>query len=297
LTPFAIAGMQLSLSAEHDNIGYMRKRLGLLMNIYPWVQMVVFSELAALGPSPQRAQLLPGPAEDEFRGMAAQHQIWLVPGTLFERVGEKVYNTLSVISPDGKVVGRYRKVFPFRPYELGVDAGEEFLIFDVPDAGRFGVSICYDMWFPETSRTLAAMGAEVILHPTMTTTLDRDVELSIARATAAQQQCFFFDINGAGDSGNGRSIVVGPYGDILHQAGHPEEMIPLEIDIDRVRRSREIGLRGLGQPLKSFRDRNVHFSVYDQQRFPSPVLEALGPLQKPHRGTRAGLKQLDKEKT
>jgi hypothetical protein len=149
------------------------------------------------------------------------------------------------------------------------------------------------MWFPETSRTLAAMGAEVILHPTMTTTLDRDVELSIARATAAQQQCFFVDINGAGDSGNGRSIIIGPYGDVLHQAGHPEEMIPLEIDIDRVRRSREIGLRGLGQPLKSFRDRNVHFSVYDQQQFPSPALRALGPLQKPHRGTRAGLERPD----
>jgi hypothetical protein len=149
------------------------------------------------------------------------------------------------------------------------------------------------MWFPETSRTLAAMGAEVILHPTMTTTLDRDVELSIARATAAQQQCFFLDINGAGDSGNGRSIIIGPYGDVLHQAGHPEEMMPLEIDIDRVRRCREIGLRGLGQPLKSFRDRNVHFSVYDQQQFPSPALRALGPLQKPHRGTRAGLERPD----
>jgi predicted amidohydrolase len=289
--------MQLNLSAEHDNVGYMRKRLGLLMHIYPWVQMVVFSELAAFGPSPQRAQRLPGPVEDEFRGMATQHQIWLIPGTLFEKAGEKVYNTLPVISPSGEIVGRYRKMFPFRPYELGVDAGEEFLVFDVPEAGRFGVSICYDMWFPETSRTLAAMGAEVILHPTMTTTLDRDVELSIARATAAQQQCFFIDINGAGDSGSGRSIIVGPYGDVLHQAGHPEEMIPLEIDIDRVRRSREVGLRGLGQPLKSFRDRNVHFAVYDQQRFPSPTLEALGPLQKPHRGTRVGIRQLDKEKT
>ncbi|MEZ5403796.1 MAG: carbon-nitrogen hydrolase family protein [Bryobacteraceae bacterium] len=296
MTPFAIAGVQLNLSAEHDNIGYMRSRLHLLMEIYPWVQMVVFSELAALGPSPRRAQRLPGPAENEFRDMAAQHQVWLIPGTLFEAVGDKIYNTLTVIDPAGQVAGRYRKMFPFRPYELGVDAGEDFLVFDVPDVGRFGVSICYDMWFPETSRTLAAMGAEVILHPSMTATIDRDVELAIARATAAQQQCFVFDINGAGDGGNGRSIIVGPYGDVLHTAGHSEEMIPIEIDVDRVRRSREVGLRGLGQPLKSFRDRGVHFSVYDRHSKLTHAFEQLGPLQKPHRGTRAGLRPVHNDK-
>ncbi len=287
--------MQLNLSGEHDNIAYIRKRLNLLMYVYPWVQMVVCSELAAFGPSPRRAQRLPGPAEDEFRDMAAQHQIWLIPGTLFEKADEKIYNTLSVINPLGEVIGRYRKMFPFRPYEVGVDAGTEFLVFDVPAVARFGVSICYDMWFPETSRTLAAMGAEVILHPTLTGTLDRDVELSIARATAAQQQCFFFDINGSGDGGNGQSIVVGPYGDVLHQAGHSEESIPLEIDIDRVRRSREVGLRGLGQPLKSFRDRDVEFSVYDRNLPLPAALQALGPLQKAHRGSRAGLNQPARE--
>ncbi|MCB1022369.1 MAG: carbon-nitrogen hydrolase family protein [Bryobacterales bacterium] len=297
MTPFAIAGMQLNLSAEHDNIAYMRSRLGLLMHIYPWVQMVVFSELAAFGPSPRRAQRLPGPAEDEFREMARQHDIWLLPGTLFEKKDDKVFNTASVINPQGEIVGRFRKLFPFRPYELEVEAGDEFLVFDVPEVGRFGVSICYDMWFPETSRTLAAMGAEIILHPTMTPTIDRDVELAIARATAAQQQCFFFDINGAGGGGNGRSIIVGPYGDVLYQAGHSEEMIPIEIDVDRVRRSRETGLRGLGQPLKSFRDRNVQFSIYERGQTDSNFFHSLGPLEKPTRGSRAGLAKRSKEET
>ena len=295
MTPFSIAGMQLNLSAEHDNIAYMRSRLNLLMHIYPWVQMVVYSELAAFGPSPRRAQRLPGPAEEEFCEMAVQHDIWLLPGTLFEKADDKVYNTAPVINPKGEVVGRFRKLFPFRPYELGVEAGDEFVVFDVPEIGRFGVTICYDMWFPETSRTLASMGAEVILHPTMTGTIDREVELSIARATAAQQQCFFFDINGAGGGGNGRSIIIGPYGDVLYQAGHSEEMVPIEIDVDRVRRSRETGLRGLGQPLKSFRDRKVHFSVYDRGETDSNFFHSLGPLEKPHRGSRAGLAKNRKE--
>ena len=102
MTPFAIAGMQLNLSAEHDNIAYMRARLDLLMNIYPWVQMVVFSELAAFGPSPSRAQRLPGPAEDEFREMARTTTSGLLPGSMFEKREDKVYNTASVINPKGK---------------------------------------------------------------------------------------------------------------------------------------------------------------------------------------------------
>lgn len=292
MTPFSIAGMQLNLSAVHDNIAYMRSRLDLLMHIYPWVEMVVFSELAAFGPSPRHVQPLPGPAEEQFREMAKKHGVWLLPGSIFEKVGEdKRCNTAMVINPEGEVVGRYRKMFPFRPYEEGVEAGEEFLVFDVPGAGRFGVSICYDMWFPETSRTLAAMGAEVILHPSLTGTIDRDVELAIARGTAAQQQCFFFDINGSGDGGIGRSIIVGPYGDVLYQAGHSEEMIPIEIDIDRVRRSREIGLRGLGQPLKSFRDRQVRFPVYGDAGDSLPYFKTLGPLEKPRRRSPAGLQR------
>ena len=213
MTPFAIAGMQLHLSALHSNVPYMRSRLDLLMYIYPWVDMVVFSELAAFGPSAKHVQALPGPVEDEFREMARKHRVWLLPGSVFEKTPDGTRrNTATVIDPNGEIVGRYSKIFPFRPYEEGVEDGKNFLVFDVPEVGRFGVSICYDMWFPETSRTLAVMGAEVILHPSLTGTLDRDVELSIARATAAQQQCFMFDINGSGDGGNGRSIVVGPTG-------------------------------------------------------------------------------------
>jgi predicted amidohydrolase len=202
---------------------------------------------------------------------------------MFERHEDRIYNTASVIDPDGNIVARYRKMFPFYPYEEGVDSGREFCVFDVPDVGRFGVSICYDMWFPETSRTLAAMGAEVILHPTLTSSIDRDVELAIARATAAQQQCFFFDVNGLGDGGIGRSIVIGPHGDVLHQAGSSDELFPIEIDLSRVRRSREMGLRGLGQPLKSFRDRPVHFPVYGPGWERHGFFENLGSLEKPTR--------------
>jgi deaminated glutathione amidase len=290
LVPFAIAGVQMHVAAVHDNIAAMRHRLDLLVARFPWVQMVVFSELAPFGPLPHHAQPLPGPAEDAFCEMAARHGLWLIPGSLFERAeGGRIYNTAPVIDPQGQVVARYRKMFPFLPYEHGIDGGTEFCVFDVPGVGRFGLSICYDIWFPETTRTLTAMGAEVLLHPVLTGTIDRDVELSLARATAAQFQCWVFDINGLGAGGVGRSCVVDPGANVVYQAGDGEELIPLEIDLQAVRRQRETGHRGLGQPLKSFRDRAVEFSVYDRASGADAWLHGLGPLAMPERGSRAGL--------
>ncbi len=289
MQPFAIAGMQLELSAVRENVSYMSERLEVLMSVYPWVQMVVFSELAPFGPLTRNAQEFPNATEEAFQEWARRHGIWLIPGSMFEKRDGAIYNTSTVINPQGEIVGRYRKMFPFFPYEEGVSAGTEFMVFDVPDVGRFGMSICYDLWFPETARTLAAMGAEVILHPTLTGTIDRDVELSIVRATAAQNQCFVFGINGFGDCGNGRSIIVGPAGEILYEGQSAQEMIPFEINMDRVHRSREVGLRGLGQQLKSFRERKVDFTVYSQEARNWPYLNSLGPLKKPERGSHAGI--------
>jgi predicted amidohydrolase len=267
-----------------DNTEAMRQRINILMSRFPQVQMVMFSELLAQGASTQNAQVFPSSMENMFCELAVHQNIWLIPGSMFERDGDKIYNTLSVINPHGEVVCRYRKMFPFLPHEQGVEGGSEFVVFDVPEVGRFGVSICYDMWFPETTRTLASMGAEVILHPTMTDTLDRDLELSIARTNAAINQCYFFDFNGVGAMGNGRSIVVGPSGDVIHQCGVGEEIVPVEVDLNRVRRERERGMHGgLGQPLKSFRDRSVDFPLYSDESRSSAFFDTLGPLVKPVR--------------
>jgi predicted amidohydrolase len=281
MTPFSIAGIQMHIG-HHNNVEAMGQRLDLLMHLYPWVEMVLFSELAPFGATLQLAQTLPGPAEEAFQEMAKKHQVWLLPGSMFEKRDGLIYNSTSVINPAGEVIKRYSKMFPFYPYEEGVTAGDEFCVFDVPEVGRFGVSICYDIWFPETTRTLAAMGAEVILHPVMTTYIDRDVDIVMARAAAASNQCYVFDINGLSAGGNGQSVVIDPSGRTLHHAGSHEEYIPLEIDLDQVRRQRERGIRSLGQPLKSFRDRAVDFSVYDAAS-DSSYLDSLGELKKPQR--------------
>ena len=281
MKPFAIAGIQMYLG-HGSNVEAMRHRVDLTMHLYPWVQMVMFSELAVFGPMLQHAQPLPGTVEEAFRVMARHHGIWLVNGSMYERRDGGIYNTSSIINPEGEIVGRYSKMFPFTPLEQGVQPGKDFFVWDVEGAGRFGILNCYDMWFPETSRTLMAMGAEVILHPVMTHTIDRDLDLAVAHASSAMMQCYIFDINGLGAGGNGQSAVFDPMGRKLHQADATEQIIPIEVDFEQVRRSRERGIRGFGQVAKSFRDRPVEFPVY-QPGFDIAYLNSLGPVAMPRR--------------
>jgi deaminated glutathione amidase len=290
MTPFAIAGIQMHVAAISDNIEQMAHRLDILMARFPWTQMVLFSELAPFGPLPRFAQPFPNDAEKRFQDLARKYRIWLIPGSMFERAEDgRIYNTSSVIDPDGNIVSRYRKMFPFRPYEAEIAGGTEFCVFDVPEVGRFGLSICYDIWFPETTRQLTALGAEVLLHPVLTGTTDRDAELAIARATAAQFQCYVIDVNGLGAGGVGKSCVVSPSAHVLHQSGGQEDMFPVEVDFDLVRRQRETGLMGLGQVLKSFRDSEAEFPIYNSPRETDTYLQSLGPLQMPVQGNRSGL--------
>jgi deaminated glutathione amidase len=280
LSLFGIAGLQLELG-QGDNLERLDAEIDALRRRFPWVSMVVVGELAAFGPNPALAQPMPGPAESRLCAAARRNQLWLVPGSFYERDGDQIYNTTPVIDPEGQVVARYRKMFPFLPYEKGVAPGSGYVTFDVPQVGRFGVSICYDMWFPETVRTLACMGAEVILHPSLTSTIDRDAELAIGRANATINQCYFLDINVAGELGVGRSAIFGPGGEVICQAGAGREALVAELDLQSVRNARTRGWLGLTQPLKSFRDSTVGFPAHALADRRSPYLESLGPLTMP----------------
>jgi len=277
---FSIAGLQVELSYG-DNRDRLEKETARVLARFPWVQMVVFPELGSFGPGLSFAEPVPGPTEMRYQALAKKHGIWLIPGSIYERVGENIFNTATVISPGGEVVARYRKMYPFLPYEKGVKPGTEFVAFDVREAGRFGVSICYDGWIPETTRALVWKGAEVIIHPTMTGTIDRAQELIIAQANAIVNQCYFVDVNCAGQLGNGRSIVVGPEGEIIHQSGEVGEQVPFTIDLNRVREVRRSGTLRLGQILKSFRDTPIDFPCYRGKYEESPSMAALGPLTMP----------------
>lgn len=279
----------MQVQAGHENVTAMTHKIEQVLIRFPWVQMVLFSELAPFGPVPAHHPESLDETVLHFCDQARQHQIWLIPGSFFVREEGQLFNETVVIDPAGQIIARYRKMFPFAPYEAGVTGGSKVCVFDVPNVGRFGLSICYDIWFPETTRQLTAMGAEVLLHPVLTGTIDRHIELSIARATAAMFQCYVFDINGLGAGGTGHSCVIDPSGIPLYSAGGQDEIIPVEVDFDMVRRQRTNGLRGLGQTLKSFRDHRSDFPVYTDENFDTRYLDGLGPLAMPARGTPHGI--------
>jgi len=256
---------------------------------FPWVQLTMFHELVVPGlvqfvttdntnTWKAGAEPIPGPLTERLCALARQTGMWLVPGSMYEQDADKLYNTAIVISPRGEIIAKYRKMFPWLPYESGTAEGDQFCVFDIPDVGRFGLCICYDMWFPEVSRTLAWMGAEVILQPTLTPTSDRELELIMCRANALFNQCYFISVNGIGEWGGGRSTMINPDGRVLQEASANQTFLTEIIDLDHVTRTREYGTLGLAQTLKQLRDAGHKFPVYHDGQLAPGSFGELGAL-------------------
>ena len=253
MKPLSIAAIQLNL-AKKDNYSLVERKAREAVYRFPWLEMLVFSELAVGGAGASNTTFFLSEYLDKLKELAKELDVWLIPGSFYEETEEGTFNTTPVIDNKGDLVTKCRKLYPFLPYETDVAAGNEVCVFEIPRSGKVGIHICYDLWFPETSRALALKGAEVILHPSLTDTCDRDVERAMVKATAAQQQCYYIDVNAGGEQGVGLSLIAGPDGEILHDALAGEEFMLVEVDFDRVRRCRKRGLKGLGQPIKSYRD-------------------------------------------
>ncbi|KOG08364.1 MULTISPECIES: carbon-nitrogen hydrolase family protein [Streptomyces] len=243
--------------------------------LFPHVRLVVVPELllAAEGPllgaSPEGwmervAEPLPGPTIDRVCALARETGLWLIPGSLFERAADgRIFNTAVAVSPEGEIVARYRKVFPWQPYEQ-TSPGDEFTVFDIPGTGRIGLAICYDGSFPETVRQLAWLGAEIVIQPTLTTTRDREMELVCARANAWTNQVYVVNVNAADPAAVGTSAIVDPEGIVRQQAGAGEEILVDVLDLDTVSRVREQGSAGLNRPWSQLAryGEGIHLPMY-----------------------------------
>lgn len=110
------------------------------------------------------AEPVPGPSTHYFGQLARQHRTHIVAG-LLEREGHLIYNVAVLLGPDGKIIGRYRKVtLPRGEIEGGITPGNEYPVFKT-EFGNVGMMICYDGFFPEVARELTRNGAEVIAWP------------------------------------------------------------------------------------------------------------------------------------
>jgi formamidase len=235
----------------------------MLRRAFSDADLYVFPELYLTGEHPftrvpsgydENPQPIPGPLTRAVGRIAKRAARWIVAGSIVEQDGDDRYNTAIVFAPSGRLVARYRKVFTWRPFERYAVGTEAPPVFSIPNVGKVGVMICYDGWFPEMARSLALRGAEVIAHPTLTTTPDREEELVLARANAITNQCYVINPNAVVTIGGGRSIGVDPEGRVLFEGGTGEEFLPEVLDLDRVRTVRQRGTRGLNRVLKHVRD-------------------------------------------
>jgi formamidase len=259
---------------------------------FPALDLYVFPELylSALGSfgderppgyAARIAQSVPGPLTDRVANIAREVRKWIVAGSIYERNGAAIHNTAIVVSPDGELVAAYRKLFPWMPYEP-TTPGDRYVTFDIPDIGRFGLAICYDGWVPEIPRTLAWLGADVIIQPTATRTIDREQELVLARANAIANQVFVVNPNNGGQFGAGRSVIVDPEGRVLALGGPGEEFLTQVIDLHTVATTREYGTAGLNPLWKQLRDAPPPLvGPYREGFAAGDAMAGLGPMPAP----------------
>lgn len=256
---------------------------------WPALDLYVFPELylSALGgwgddyvPGYDRlvAETVPGPLTERISRLAREVGKWIVPGSIFEKVGDHVHNTALAFDPDGNMVSTYRKLYPWMPLETS-DPGDGFSVFEIPGVGMFGLMICYDGWFPEVPRALAWMGAEVIIQPTATKTIDREQEIVLARANAIANQVFVINPNFGAQFGTGGSVIVDPEGHVLAQGHSGEAFLTQVIDLDRVTLTREFGTAGIDPLWKQMRDMPMpKFPQYRDGFAAGRVMDGLGPM-------------------
>ena len=198
------------------------------------------------------AESLDGPAMTWAREVAAELRIDLVAGSLAERPdsgrpGDRGRNTCLHVGPDGKDRAIYRKVHMF-DVEVGgtvyresdhEEPGSELVVTRTADGVEVGLSVCYDLRFPELYRILAVKGARVLAVPSaFTLTTTREHWEVLLRARAIEDQCFVVAANQVGEhapglSSGGRSMIVDPWGVVLAQAGDGEGHVVADLDIDR----------------------------------------------------------------
>lgn len=186
----------------------------------------------------QFAEEIPGPSTEVLAGQCHRLGMHVVCG-LLERDGDALHNAAVLIGPGG-LIGAYRKThLPFLGVDRFVVAGDELPVYDTP-LGRIGIEICYDLRFPEVTRTLALGGADFVALPTNFPVAARLQTEFITRTRAAENRVYLLAANRVGKERQGEfcgwSQIVDPYGDRLAEAGADEEaLLVADVDVKRAR--------------------------------------------------------------
>jgi predicted amidohydrolase len=211
-----------------------------------WNLLAAGEEMAA------GAEPLDGPSLTAARTWASELGVHLLAGSIAEQGEEKAFNTSVLIGPDGADLATYRKIHMFDVEAGGVEyreseheqAGGEIVSARL-DGLELGLSVCYDLRFPELYRILAVRGARLIAVPSaFTAATGRDHWEVLLRARAIENQVFVLAPNQVGEappqySSYGRSAIVDPWGVVLATAPDEECFVAAELDLVAQERTRE----------------------------------------------------------
>jgi omega-amidase len=209
--------------------------------------LVVFPELwstgYALDQAKELASVLNSGMFSQVTTVAQQNKIAVV-GSILEKRGVEVANSAAMFTPNGRLMGVYRKIHLFRLFEeeKWLSPGNAPLSMDLP-WGETALAICYDLRFPELFRQYAVNGAKMIILPAEwpITRVEHWRALLVARAI--ENQCFMVATNAAGETGGtvfgGHSMIVDPWGKIVIEGGEDPMLLTAEIDLDLVDDVRE----------------------------------------------------------
>jgi predicted amidohydrolase len=194
------------------------------------------------------AQRVDGPAMEWASSVASELGIDLVAGSFVERVAgaERFSNTSIHFGPDGSTRALYRKIHMFDVEVDGTvyaeseheEGGREIVVSSLAGDVKLGMSVCYDLRFPELYRVLAVRGALVIVVPSaFTLATTRDHWEVLVRARAIENQCFLVAANQIGEHpggyrSGGRSMIVDPWGLVLARAADAETVVVADLDLE-----------------------------------------------------------------
>jgi predicted amidohydrolase len=195
------------------------------------------------------AEDLEGEAVAWARATARELGVDLVAGSILERVAgrEKLANTSVHVGPDGEIKAVYRKIHMFdvevagRVYRESAleEPGEEIVLSQTASGAGLGLTVCYDLRFPELYRILAVRGALIVAIPSaFTLATTRDHWETLVRARAIEDQVFVIAANQtgphpAGQHSGGRSMIVDPWGIVLAQAADAPGHVLADLDLAR----------------------------------------------------------------
>ncbi len=175
--------------------------------------------------------------------MAKKHNIYLLAGSIMEKCPDgKVRNTSALYSPDGKLAAKYSKIHMFSYFGSAegkyVTAGDSCTVVET-DIGKIGLSICYDLRFPELYRKLTYTGAQMIFC-CAAWPLDRLSHwLTLNKARSIENLVWMISVNQSGKMSEkrtnaGNSMIINPWGEVLAQGGSEEQTVYAQIDLDEV---------------------------------------------------------------